>query len=172
MKILATGTGRCGTHTFAAACRHMTNYRVRLEAHMADGGPVCPEPQTIDVSAAAHIQVAALRREHPDLLVVHLIRERAACVRSLSQFRLPSGEHVIDVWGSVYLGGAPSDRTRAAEIYYDSVMAMLDATFPVRVFLRRGKEMFRKLWGDVGATGDLNAALAEWDIKHFASEAS
>lgn len=178
MRIFVVGTGRCGTRTFAQACKHVRNYTSGHETHAQKfiGNLSYPDGH-IEVDHHLAWALPLLREQYgagPDAFYVHLLRNRAECVASLSR------RHDMDMWAA--LGcfvlcnrSTPERRAQAAAYYYDSKNAIIDATLGKqslgRGFVLSGNclttyieslpEAWPVFWDAIGAQGDYDDSLAE-----------
>lgn len=169
MRVFVTGTGRCGTTTFAKACSHITNFTSGHESKRRG----CPQAQVnefpdnhIEVDAHLFWHMGILLDMYPEAYWVHLRREREACVRSLMK---TSG---IKDWMRLAYVGA-NDLGQACADYYDSTNRMIGELLdPLSRSRTMHLEMLRDEWDDfwqwIGAEGDYGPAVAELTIKHNA----
>ena len=92
MRVFVTGTGRCGTRTFAKACEHITNYTA---GHETSARNLVYPNNHIEVSSHIQVSVWELIEKYPNAKWVHLHRNEADCVKSLAV--VCEGE-VINSW--------------------------------------------------------------------------
>ena len=162
MRVFVTGTGRCGTTTFYQACRHITNY---TSAHETEAGriPSYQYPDRhIEVSHLLVVGIPFIRQHFPDSVWVHLTRSREACIQSIRG----------QLWGEVaawsrewYLTDHPALVYEAAQAYYDRVIELCQVLLPdaITIPIERAREWFPYFWHKIGAEGDMDAALNEFD---------
>src|SRR5262245_47737972 len=191
MNVYVLCTGRCGSETFAKACRHMSNFTAAHESQK----PKDPSPWPKDPSPwrlpyrplsypERHIEVdnrltsflGALDKEYgKSALYVHLLRNRNEVATSLAR----RGEESIlfsFAWGVLqyYRAARHLTDTQRYELgvhYWETVnsnieLFLRDKPKKLTMWLHDIKGPFAQFWTGIGAEGDLNAALAEWDIRH------
>ncbi len=177
MNIFVLSTGRCGSTTFTKACQHITNYTA---AHESRGGFLGADRFEF---ADNHIEsdnrlswfLGRLDRHYGDQAIyVHLRRDDERTAQS-------------------YLNRYNRGILRA---YREKILMRLCTTAPpldvcldycdtvntnIELFLRgkprqmnfrmeSGRRDFRRFWDLIKAEGDLDAALAEWDVAHNPSK--
>jgi len=167
MRVFVTGTGRCGTMTFAMACSWMTNFTSGHETHRRG----TPQSQVnefpdnhIEVDAHLFWHMGVLIHRYPEARWVHLRRNREDCVKSLMK---TSG---IRDWMRLAYTGA-GDLRRACEDYYDStnqiIGAVLETVWRKRfMHLENLPQEWSGFWEWIGAEGDYEVSLAELSVRH------
>jgi hypothetical protein len=187
VNIFVLSTGRCGTKTFFEACRFMTNYTAAHESGnrlgKADSPPYASfrYPQRhIEVDNRLAWFLGHLEREYGDAaFYVHLLRRPEEVARSyLNRGResilfafasavLQYWEHAADL--------DEDERLRVGLLYCETVNRNIELflrgkTRQLTMWLHEAKEPFAALWERIGAEGDLEAALAAWDVRHNAAD--
>lgn len=174
MTVLVLSTGRCGSTTFAKACSHVENY---TSAHESKTGHVKNRTDYPD----NHIEVdnrlswflGRLEERYGDeAFYVHLRRDRDATARSFTN-RYHQG--IIEAYRKRIIRGADESPMDVCRHYYDTVNANIELFLKTKTnwmdfWLETAEEDFREFWDRIGATGDLSAALAEWERKYNASD--
>jgi len=178
VRVFVVGTGRCGTRTFAMACKHISNFTAGHETHARQSiGDLSYPDQHIEVDHHLTWGLPLLLKRYPvgsDAVYVHLLRDRAACVGSYSR-RLN-----MDLFAKLACfvnctRHTPGLRRAAAEYYYDAINALADSALrkaPLRegyrfegnrltVFIESLPEAWPRFWELIGAEGNHEAALAE-----------
>lgn len=185
MKVFVLSTGRAGSTTFERACRHITNYSAGHESARDDVGAVIPP----DVANFADNHIESDNRlawflgridEHygDQAFYVHLIRNKAAVVASFTK-KWEYETSIIKAYGEgvlMYGPNLPEDSTEICGDYWETVNANIrgflkNRSHTLRLDLDDPKDAFREFWQRIGAQGDLEAALREWDVKHNATDA-
>ncbi len=115
----------------------------------------------------------------PGTLWVHLTRDRQEVVRSFAR-REPKLGGIIPAFGNGITMTArqysPEEISDVAGWYVDTVTANLDTFLRTRAnvirvdITRVSGRVFRDFWDQIGAVGDVDAALAEFSIRHNASD--
>jgi len=178
MNVFVLSTGRCGSTTFERACRHITNYSCGHESRVDCLGPARLDypPRHIESDNRLAWFLGRLERRFPrDVFYVHLQRERRAVARSYAR-RLDAGLMMSAYAHGIHLYLPEDIGDRAQEIaldYVDTVTANIDlflAPKPnrMRFRLENAKEDFREFWRRIGAEGDFEAAVAEFDVAYNA----
>ena len=173
MNVFVLSTGRCGSTTFAKACQHITNYTA---AHESRGGFLGDARFAF---ADNHIEsdnrlswlLGRLDRAYGDRAVyVHLRRDDLKTARSFMQ-RFNRG--ILRAYRLKILMRLPAD-TAPIDVcldYCDTVnsnieLFLRDKTRKMDFRMETGREDFQRFWDLIGAEGDREAALAEWDVAH------
>lgn len=166
-----TGTGRCGTKTWARACSHLVSHTSGHESH---GGRVngyldFPDDH-IEVDPHLSWMLARLVTRYPDAVFVHLWREEEEVVaswkgRGIRRHR--GAAPLVDVIYQVRSASlGPDAYDQALRELYRSVVARCDWILSrQRRFLSVNIHEAREAWPTfcdmVGAVGDLREASAE-----------
>jgi len=165
MRVFVTGTGRCGTTTFYRACRHITNYTCSDEEPFRDlefpDNHIAEDPMLFPV-------LPLIRQKYPACFIVHLIRERQACAKSLANLRAFGGGYIVEWHRAIWATMFPlTDRIAQAERFYDYVTSYIELIKPDVVFhLEEAKMAWADFWARIGAEGDLDASLLEWEKRY------
>lgn len=175
MRIFVTGTGRCGSVTFSQACRYVTNYTCGHETHTnkptAAGlrGDVAnwqyPDNH-IEVSPQLVIGIPLLRRRYPEAKWVHLVRQdRDACARSLAN------RSDVRAFAKYWFLNVDPDELTVAYAVYDTVRALSEALLPdaFTLELEQARLQWPACWEFLGARGDFQRSLCEWDKRYNAT---
>ena len=185
MNIFVLSTGRCGTVTFAKACGHVSNYTVGHETlgplrralpdHIASEFIKYP-PDHIEVDNRLSWFLGTLDKAYGnDAFYVHLTRRRDDVARS---YLARGWKSILFSFVSVMLQYydraydlSEEERYQLALLYVDSVNENIrhflrDKSHQIEITLENPKARFRNFWDQIGASGDLDSALVEWDIRH------
>ncbi|WP_456374971.1 hypothetical protein [Thiolapillus sp.] len=176
MNVFVLNTGRCGSTTFIRACEHMSNYSAGHETRIHLTGPSRLDYAQNHIEADNRLCWILGRLEEKygdDAYYVHLYRDREATANSFAR-RMDFG--IMQAWREgVLLGGrAGAAPLELARDYVDSVEANIrlflrNKSHCMEVRLEKAMEDFPRFWQAVNAEGDLQAALAEWWVRHNAS---
>ncbi|MET0066529.1 MAG: hypothetical protein ABW076_09305 [Candidatus Thiodiazotropha sp.] len=175
MNVFVLNSGRCGSTTFIRACGHISNYSSAHESRVRLVGAdrfAYPDNH-IEADNRLSWLLGRLQRHYADqACYVHLSREAESCAESFVK-RSHFGIMKAYREGILMETGHPSEKELARD-YLDTVesniaLFLSDKTrvYPVR--LERAEADFRLFWEAIGAHGDLDAALAEWGVRHNAS---
>lgn len=176
MNVFVLCTGRCGSMTFAKAFGHAWNYS---SGHETLSGVIGAQrlayPQRhIEADNRLAWFLGRLDEAYGDRAAyIHLRRDRAATAAS---FERRYREGIIYAYRSAILMGANEyvpPRSVCLD-YVDTVNANIlaflrDKTSVFTVNLESARGDFAAAWSGVGAEGDIDAALSEWDIRYNAS---
>ncbi len=176
MNVFVLNSGRCGSTTFIKACGHITNYTSSHESlvngigdgrvayplnHIEADNRLCWFLGRLDVKYG---QKAAY---------VHLTRSRDAVAKSFSK-RFDRG--IMKAYAQGLLTRLPTDfdRLQVAEDYCRTIdenikLFLRDKHQVIHFRLENANEDFRTFWNEIGAEGDLHAALKEFDTAHNAT---
>jgi len=175
MNVFVLCTGRCGSHTFIEACKHITNYSA---AHESRTGLLGPErlnypPNHIEADNRLSWFLGRLERAYGDhAIYIHLRRNELDTAASYAR-RWKYKFCIMGPYSSVILlrsspKNAPID---VCLDYCDTVNSNIEAFLKnkskkMAFSLENAKDDFRRFWEFIGAEGDLSAALTEWG-KHY-----
>lgn len=176
MNVFVLNAGRCGSTTFAAACSHITNFACGHETRMGLIGH-----ERLDYPAD-HIEIdnrlawilGRLHRAYgDDAFYVHLKRDTEATAKSYLK-RYQFG--IIRAYREGVLLSLP-EKTSPMSValdYCDTIdsnieLYLRDKTRTMDFRLENARRDFPRFWHKIGAEGDLDAALAEFDVLHNAA---
>lgn len=169
MNVFVLCTGRCGSVTFSKAAAHATNFTAGHEtrSHLLGQEHFAYPANHIEVDNRLSWFLGRLHAAFPDAYYVHLVRNRQAVARS---FMLRYGRGIIGGYANSILMTLPADAPKL-DVCLDYVHTVTENIWQ---FLRdrphmvididRAKHGFVEFWQTIGAHGDLEAALAEFDI--------
>jgi len=180
MNVFVLCTGRCGSTTFARACRHITNFTVGNESRIKVVGyaeRVAYPPAHIEIDNRLSWLLGALDEQYGDNAhYVHLswTRERTSSLLlrrlRMDERRAKKRRSIIAAFARsiIYEKGTIDDPQAVCEHYWDSVQANIrmflkDKSNVMQVSTDNVREDFVKFWQFIGAEGDIQAALAEFD---------
>jgi len=173
MNVFVLNTGRCGSTTFHKACRHITNFTTGHESRSRFVGEdrFRYPPNHIEADNRLSWVLGRLHRTYGDgAFYVHLRRDDKATAKSY--VKLYHGGIIRAYREGVLKGASESSHPLDVSLdYCDTVnsnieLFLADKSARMDFSLENGKEDFRRFWSLIGAEGDLDAALAEWDVTH------
>jgi hypothetical protein len=169
-------TGRCGSVTFAKACKHFTNYTAGHETNRHSGPARLDYPEGhIEVDNRLAWFLGGLEERYgDDACYVHLLRDEEQVAASYDR-RWNHGTSLVRGFDE----GICMHREPGPEAARD-LAATVNAN--IRAFLRNKphvitgdiddvRSWFPRFASAIGAAGDVDAALAEFEHRHNASEA-
>ncbi len=178
MNVFVLTAGRSGSTTFIAACRHIRNYSAGHETRTRLIGPARLAYPACHIEADNRLVWYLGRLDAAygaNARYVHLKRERLACAASFAR-RADFG--IMRAWREGVLLGGEAGQTALefALDYLDTVEANIraflrDKPHRIEFRLEHAAEDFARFWDWIGAEGDLDAALAEWQRRYNASDA-
>ena len=132
--------------------------------------------QHIEVDNRLSWFLGSLEREYGDnAYYVHLLRDReevarSICARGEESILFSYAAGILQYYNRAR-GLGEARRYEIGLQYWETVNANIesflrDKTRRKTMWLHNLKDAFVEFWHEVGATGDLAAAIAEWDIKH------
>lgn len=179
MNVFVLNTGRCGSVTFAEACRHITNYTTAHESRTGKLGNerLAFPPRHIEVDNRLSWILGRVDATYGDeAFYVHLIRSPEAVAAS---FAKRYGRGVIKAYAQGLLWRLPKhhDPQRVCEDYVQTVTSNIrwflkDKSQTMRIDIEQAKQDFPVFWRRIGAEGSLEAALAEFDVRHNDAESA
>jgi len=171
--IFILNSGRCGSTTFIKACEHITNYTAGHETRSGFVGPERLNYPKGHIEADNRLSwfLGRLDREYgDDAFYVHLYRDKEAVAQSFAK-RMKSGGIITAYRNSILMGGTRPDDLSVCRDYMDTVETNIEAFLEGQLHtmdfrLENAKSDFKHFWDTIGAEGDLDAALEEFDVKH------
>lgn len=173
MNVFVLCTGRTASVAFAKACQYIDNFSAAHESRVQFTGTArldFPE-QHIEVDNRLCWFLGRLgQRFGKDAFYVHLHRDRLATARSFSNRWKMKGS-IINAYAEAILLHN-QDRSEAVCLdYVDTVNAnvayfLRDKPNQMTIATEDIRSGFREFWAAIGAKGDLDAALKEFDIRH------
>jgi len=177
MNVFVLNSGRCGSTTFIRACSHISNYTSAHESriHLLGDARLAYPPAHIEADNRLSWLLGRLDDAYgDDAFYVHLQRDIDATAASFVK-RADFG--IMQAYREgILLGGQPGQS--AMEIALDYLQTverniacfLANKTRKMTLQLEHAKQQFPELWQQIGADGNLDAALAEWDVAYNASE--
>jgi hypothetical protein len=176
LNVFVLCTGRCGSQAFRAACGHITNYTAHHESrNLLTGKARLDFPaRHIEIDNRLSWILGRLDKAYgKKAFYVHLTRDPIKVAQSYARRR------DFGIARAYYDGILLGARGADAEVVMRDMVHTV--TTNIEYFLRDKpnqmhirfediKTEFPKFWSWIGATGDVDAALAEFDIVHDNSE--
>jgi hypothetical protein len=176
MNVFVLSPGRSGSLTFIRACEHITNYSAAHESRIGVIGPArldYPERHIESDNRLSWFLGRLERTYGADAYYVHLLRDRSAVAQSYA--RRAHGGIMRGYRKDIYQG-VPGDvgSVQVAEDYVRTVddnieLFLKDKPLVMRFELEKAAPAFLSFWEWIGAEGDLEAALSEFEIRHNSS---
>lgn len=173
MNVFVLCTGRSGSMTFAAACKHITNYTAAHESRINVIGPARLDyaPNHIEVDNRLSWFLGRLDEKFGEsALYVYLTRDKEATVKSFIA-RQQGG--IMRTYRDGIALQVPESVTawEVASDYYDTVtknieLFLRDKPNKMVFRLEEAQQDFATFWHRIGAKGDLQSAMAEWSVSH------
>lgn len=173
MRVFVVGTGRCGTSTFRHAASLALNKSVRQESAYWNG--VSHREYLdgcIEIGHQLTWVLSYLLHRYRDSKIVHLVRDKESCVRSLQK----NGLGTIPSWYNMLYAGCHENGNPCPpcsdlfDIYYDQVNFSIPNVTPThryfRLKLEAAKEQWRACWDWMSCEGDFERSLACWAKKY------
>lgn len=188
MRVFVLNTGRCGSMTTIRACEHLTNYTAGHETRtgvIGDGRFDYPDRHVEADNRLSWLLGELGERFGDGPLYVHLRRDPEQVAASFlrrwrSWSRNPAGSSVVRAFAHglvIHNQEWPeSERHDVCRFYVRTVTKNIDAFLAARpntmtVWLEDAATWLPTLWDRIGGEGDLDAALAEFGVRHNASRA-
>lgn len=175
--VFVLSTGRCGTMTFAAACRHITNYSSAHESRVSMVGTkrLSYLPAHIEVDNRLAWFLGRLDQTYGDkAFYVHLRRDDEATARSYAGRWWPGSLGYTFAKGIYLYLPQGTDRLAVARdlvvtVNTNIAQFLRGKSNSMTVTVENAETDFARFWHWLGAEGDLTAALAEWRVRHNAT---
>jgi hypothetical protein len=185
VNVFVLTAGRSGSHTIAYAFSHATNYTVGLEyldRRMGKDRFAYPDNH-IEVDCRLTWMLGRLDEAYgKDAYYIHLRRNREDTARSHT-IKFSERKGIGALIASHYIVGvarlaskdSPANAYMGSLDYVDNVTANIrhflkDKPHQREVWLEELDKDFPTLWREIGAEGDLSAALEECRTKHSTTE--
>ncbi|MDH3355476.1 MAG: hypothetical protein OEL79_09715 [Chromatiales bacterium] len=176
MNVFILNTGRCGSTTFIKACQHISNFTALHESRATSIGEDRLNYPNNHIEADNRISwfLGRLDQQYGDsAFYVHLSRNIQETSKS---FARRDGYGIMKAYKEgILLGGEESASSEdIARDYIETVEGNIkhflkDKSNTMEFHLDSAKDDFREFWTHIGATGDLQRALSEWDVNYNAS---
>ena len=176
MNVFILNTGRCGSTTFIKACQHISNYTASHESRANEIGEqrLAYPDNHIEADNRLSWLLGRLDKCYGDeAFYVHLGRVTADVAAS---FVRRQGFGIMKAYREgILMGGQDKqESTAVARDYIETIdsnieLFLRDKNNTMRFWLETAKTDFELFWQQIGAEGDLQAALLEWDVAHNAS---
>ena len=169
MNVFVLCTGRCGSVSFIKACTHITNYSAGHESRVRCVGSqhFAYQPNHIEADNRLSWFLGTLDRVFgDDAFYVHLRRNDKDTARSFLN-RWHFG--IIAAFRSTIMIAPPEADPMVVCLDYvqtvnSNIQAFLkDKSQKMEMSLESMATDFPKFWSQIGAQGDLSAALSEWN---------
>jgi hypothetical protein len=173
MNVLVLTSGRTGSLTFSEACRHMTNYSSGHETRVGLLGParLAYPDNHIEVDDRLGWFLGRLEEAFgDDAFYVHLKRDDEATAASrMRRWNKPAMRSYRK--GILWDVDPNVDRLEVAldlnhTINSNIAYYLRDKTRQMTIHIETARDSFPTFWERVGAEGDLEAALAEFERRH------
>ncbi|MCS3700186.1 putative TIM-barrel fold metal-dependent hydrolase [Salinibacter ruber] len=172
-------TGRCGSTTFARACGHIENYSAAHESRISRvHGRIDYPDDHIEVDNHLAWFLGRLdERYGDDAFYVHLKRD----LEETAQSRMRREARKVDpglMWAYGQRLVWENDDAELIEVcrhYCHTVnsniqLFLKDKNKTMTVCLESARENFRTFWDRIGATGNLESAVQEWERRYNRTE--
>lgn len=180
--VFVLGTGRCGTVTFVRACEHLENFTA---GHESRAGLVGAERfgyprQHIEADNRLSWFLGELESRFADEpLYVHLKRDPEQVANSFAtRWNRPYQANMVRAFAHGIVMRSepwPEDiRIDVCRFYVQTVTNNIDVFLrkksnQMTVWLEEAAAWLPDFWDRIGGSGDLAAAIGEFDIRHNAS---
>lgn len=173
MNIFVLSTGRCGSLTFNKACSHITNFTSGHESQariLGDAHFVYPQNH-IEIDNRLSWFLGRIDKNYgTKAYYVHLTRD---INKTAASYKKRFGSGIIRGYAKgIMMGHHP--KSVAMELCVDYCktvnsnieLFLKDKPHKMNFALETGKNQFKEFWKWIDAKGDLQNALAEWDVAH------
>jgi len=176
MNVFVLNTGRCGSTTFTKACRHITNYSSAHESLLTQVGTKRLDYPDNHIEADNRLAwfLGRLDQQYgDDAFYVHLKREPTDVIASFTK-RIDFGilkayEQGILMHDKHLMSAEDIACDYIETVNANIVLFLKDKTKKMEFRIETAGQDFTKFWNAIGAQGDLESALKEWDVNYNAS---
>jgi hypothetical protein len=187
MNVFVLSTGRCGSETFVKASRHIRNYTAAHESHNPWLHIGVEHPYRCLLYPDQHIEsdnrlswfLGTLDKLYgPSGFYVHLLRRREEVAASLvkrGEYSIlrPFAAGILQ-WEKEAVNLPPEELYRIGMQYWETVNDNIEAFLKdkprrMTIWLHDVKGAYAEFWQAIGAVGDLDRAVAEWETRHNAA---
>lgn len=166
-------TGRCGSTTIIRACEHLTNYTAAHESRtprLGDERFAYPEGHIEADNRLSWLLARLDAHFGSDAFYVHLRRDREKVASSYAN-RAHKGIFEAYRGNGILMGNRSADRVSVAADMVDTITANIDyflrdKPHQMEIWLETAKQQMPEFFERIGAQGDVDAALAEFDVRH------
>ena len=177
MNIFVLNTGRCGSTTFINACSYISNFTSSHESRCTLIGEqrlVYPDNHIEADNRLCWLLGRVEKKYGNQAFYVHLNRNLDDRADSFAR-RYHFGIMKAYREGIMMEGEAGQSAHDIALDYLDTVesgieLFLRDKTSTMEFRLENAKQDFEIFWNTIGAEGNLEKALAEWDISYNSSD--
>lgn len=173
MNVFILNTGRCGSTTWIEACKYIRNYTASHESrsHLIGEQRLAYPSRHIEADNRLSWYLGRLDALYgDDALYVHLSRNRDETAQSFAR-RIDFG--IMRAYREGILLNTESDYSAEAlaHDYIETVesniaLFLKDKHNKINVRLESAKADFSLFWKTIGAEGELEEALAEFDVRY------
>lgn len=180
MNVFVLCTGRCGSVTFVEACKHIQNYSSAHEGltHAVGYSRFAYPANHIEADNRLSWLLGRLDEQYGDAAYyVHLRRDLLDTARSF-QKRYDAG--IMHAYRTQILMRAEKNSSTVDSLDFcvdycrtvDSNIELFlkNKTNKMNFYLENAGSDFRRFWDWIGAQGDFEKSMAEWDVKHNVSK--
>ena len=176
MNVFILNSGRCGSTTFIKACQHITNFSAGHETLLSKTGAQRLNYPDNHIEADNRLSwiLGRLDNKYADqAYYVHLTRNDNDVATSFCK-RIDFGILKAYEQGILMHEQHLLPAQDIAEDYLETIEANItlflkDKSNKMCVSIETSKKDFTEFWNNIGAEGNLEKALGEWDTNHNAS---
>jgi hypothetical protein len=177
VNVFILNTGRCGSTTFIKACQHISNFSSAHESRcdlLGEARLAYPDNHIEADNRLAWFLGKLDQQYGNDAVYVHLKRDIHDTANSYARRQFGGG--IIPAYRQGILQHLPKDTPdiSVALDYCDTVnsnieLFLKDKTQKMTFKLENAKQDFKLFWDLIGASGELEMAVAEFDTAYNAS---
>ena len=177
MNVFILCTGRCGSTNFIRACEHLSNFTAghETQASVVGSQRLCYPNSHIEADNRLSWLLGRLDNQYGDgAYYVHLRRDPEEVARSVNM-RWSSTRSIIKAYGDGILMGPHDEgsldlcRDYVATVTANIDHFLRDKSHTMTVRIEEIQDNFPRFLDWIGAEGDHDAAMAEWQSRHNAS---
>lgn len=177
MNVFVLNTGRCGSTTFIKACSHISNFSSAHESLVSELGDARLAYPVNHIEADNRLSwfLGRLDEKYGDsAFYVHLTRNKEKTAKSFAR-RYSRG--IIDAYANAVIMRRKKvlEPIEVCRDYCETVDANIrtflkDKSRKLDMSLESAASDFERFWAAIGATGDFEKAIKEFDVNYNASK--
>jgi hypothetical protein len=178
MNVFVLCTGRCGSHTFARACSHITNFTSNHESRKRALGSdrVAFPDQHIEIDNRLSWFLGRLERRFGNSArYVHLLRDPEEVALSYNQRWLGPNSLISAYRRGILTFSSELEPIAVSRDLVSTINENIEAFLSSKKYtmtfrLENARQDWSKFWDWIGAEGCLAASLDEWAIRYKATK--
>lgn len=177
MNVFVLCTGRCGSTTFTRACSHITNYTAAHESRVHQLGMDRVNYPKSHIEADHYLAwfLGKLDKQYGDeAKYVHLKRDSKVVaqsyVKKIDWIGSLAAAYKYGIMKNIPLSFEEVCRDQVETVNSNIQHFLKDKTHVMEFQLENAHEDWPRFWNWIGAEGNYEASLKEWEVRHNATD--